>query len=289
MDTMTAHSIDVNTGNFNAVVIEGSQKAPVVIDFWAPWCAPCRALAPVLEKLAAEYQGKFTLVKINSDENQALAAQFGVRGIPSVKAVVNGEIIDEFSGALPESAVRAFIERIVPSPAEELRREAMAAFGKDKNARRALDILGKAAQLEPLNEAVAIDRAEMLVDLGRLGEARGLIDALSPLTQMDERVVALKAKLDLAAGAAAAPGAGELEERIAKNAGDLAARLQLAQLKVAGKDYRAALDQLLEIVKRDRAFQDDIARKTMLQVFSLLGNDSALTSEYRRRLASAMY
>jgi len=289
MEARTAHVIDVNAANFDAVVLEGSKTAPVVIDFWAPWCAPCRALAPVLEKLAAEYQGRFTLAKVNSDENQALAARFGVRGIPSVKAVASGEIIDEFSGALPEREVRAFIERIVPSPAEELRRETIAAYGKDQDGERALDNLGKAAELEPENEAVAIDRAAILIDLGRFDQARGLIDALAPLTQMDERVVTLKAKLDLAAGAAAAPGAGELEERIAKNAGDLAARLQLAQLKVASKDYRAALDQLLEIVKRDRAFEDDIARKTMLQVFSLLGNDSGLTSEYRRRLASAMY
>ena len=99
---MSAHSIDVDAANFEQVVIEGSKKAPVIVDFWAPWCAPCRALTPVLEKLAAEYQGKFTLARINSDENQQLAAQFGVRGIPNVKAIVDGELVDEFSGALPE-------------------------------------------------------------------------------------------------------------------------------------------------------------------------------------------
>jgi putative thioredoxin len=286
---MTAHIIEVNAGNFNAAVIQGSKRNPVVIDFWAPWCAPCHALTPILEKLATEYQGKFTLAKVNSDENQELAAQFGVRGIPSVKAVVDGEIIDEFSGALPEPAVRAFIERIVPSPAEERRREAMAAYGRDKDAESALDSLINAAALDPNNEAVIIDRAAILIDLGRYDEARSLIDALAPLTQMDERVVALMAQLDLAAGAAAAPSEGTLVDRIAKDSGDLAARLQLAQLKVARKDYQAALEQLLEIVKRDRAFKEDIARKTMLQVFSLLGSDSELTSEYRRRLASAMY
>lgn len=289
MDTRTAYIVDVTAANFNAVVLEGSKKAPVVIDFWAPWCAPCRALAPILENLAVEYQGRFTLAKINSDQNQALATQFGVRGIPSVKVVFNGKVVDEFSGALPENAVRAFIDRVVPSPAEELRQEAIATYGRDGDAQRALDRLGRAAALEPANEAVAIDRATVLVDIGRLDDAGALIDALAPLTRMDERVVALKATLDLAVGAAAAPDKSLLEERITKNAGDLGARLQLARLKVAAKEYRAALEQLLEIVKRDRAFEDDAARKTMLQVFSLLGNDHELTSEYRRRLASAMY
>lgn len=289
METRSAHIIDVDAQNFDAVVVEGSRRAPVVIDFWAPWCAPCRALAPMLEQLAAENQGRFTLAKINSDENQALATQFGVRGIPSVKAVVNGEVVDEFSGALPEREVRAFIERVVPSPAEELRREAMSAYRTDHNAGRALDTLARAAASDPGNEAVAIDQAAVLIDLGRLDDAQKAIDTLAPLTRMSEPVVALNAKLDLATGAAAAPDAGDLESRIARRAGDLDARLQLARLKVAQQEYRAALDQLLEIVKRDRGFEDDAARKTMLQVFSVLGSDNELVGEYRRRLASAMH
>src|SRR5215218_2804378 len=113
--------IDVDKTNFEALVIEGSKQVPVLVDFWAPWCAPCRALGPILEKLAAEYDGRFVLAKINSDENPALAARYGVRGIPNVKAFVAGEVIDEFSGALPESAVRQFIDNIIPSPADELR------------------------------------------------------------------------------------------------------------------------------------------------------------------------
>ncbi|MDR3394503.1 MAG: thioredoxin domain-containing protein, partial [Parasulfuritortus sp.] len=113
-----AHDVDVS--NFQQVVMEGSRSTPVVIDFWAPWCGPCKSLKPILEKLAEEYQGKFILAKINSDENQALATQFGVKGIPAVKAVIDGRIVDEFSGALPEGAVREFLDRLIPSPADEL-------------------------------------------------------------------------------------------------------------------------------------------------------------------------
>ena len=282
-------SIDVSANNFREIVIEGSHKMPVIVDFWAPWCAPCRALAPVLEKLAGEYREKFTLAKINSDENQELAAEFGVRGIPAVKAFVGGKLVDEFSGALPEPLVRKFIERVVPSPAEELRLQAQEIYHRTKDAATALALLTRAIETDPKNEPAIIDSAAVLIDLGKLEDAKRLLETLSPLTQMDESVAALRARMDFAASAAAAPDAESLKERIARDPGDLDARLLFANLRVAGEDYASALDQLLEIVRRDRSFRDDIARKTMLQVFSLLGNEGDLVSEYRRRLASAMY
>jgi putative thioredoxin len=286
---MSQYTIEVNIGNFEQVVIEGSKKVPVLVDFWAPWCAPCRALTPILEKLAAEYEGRFVLAKVNSDENQELAGALGVRGIPNVKAFAGGRLVDEFTGALPESAVRAFIGRFVPSPAEELRREAADIYGRSKDGVRALELLARAAALDPDNVEVAADRAGFLIDLGRTEEAKKLLAALPPLVRMEEKVAALEARADFAASAGAAPGADELRERIERDGNDLEARLLLAQLQVAEKNYAPALEQLLEIVKRDRSFRDDAARKTMLQVFSILGNDGDLVSTYRRRLASAMY
>jgi putative thioredoxin len=285
---MGTHTVDVDKNDFDTVVIEGSKKAPVVVDFWAPWCAPCRVLGPVLEKIAEEYDGRFTLAKVNSDDNQEIAARYGVRGIPSVKAFMGGEVVDEFTGALPESGVRAFIERVVPSPAEELRDSAARIYAQTRDVEQALDLLSRAEQLDPKNEDVRIDRAAILIDAGKQDEARKLIENLSPLARMDERVNALQARLDLAQGAAEAPSEAVLKEKIARDENDLEARLQLAHQYVARQDYRSALDQLLEVVRRDRTYGNDVARKTMLKVFELLGNQGELVSEFRKKLASVM-
>ena len=282
-------AIDVSAKDFNETVIEGSRRVPVIVDFWAPWCAPCRALAPVLEKLATEHQGKFTLVKINSDENQPLAAQWGVRGIPNVKAFVGGKLVDEFSGALPEPMVREFLKRVIPSPAEELRLQAEAVYRESRDGVKALNLLTQALEVDPRHEPALIDSAAMLADLGRHEEAKPFLDRLAPVTQMDERVAAVRARLDFADAAAHGLDAQALERRLGQAPDDLEARLQLANLYAAQQDYARALDHLLEIVRRDRAFRDDVGRRTMLQIFGVLGNQDERVSEYRRRLASAMY
>jgi putative thioredoxin len=282
-------AIDVSEKDFNEIVIEGSRRVPVIVDFWAPWCAPCRALAPVLEKLATEHQGKFTLVKVNSDENQPLAAQWGVRGIPNVKAFVGGELVDEFSGALPEPMVREFLKRVIPSPAEELRLEAQAVYRESRDGVKTLALLTQALELDPRYEPALIDAAAVLADLGRHEEAKAFLDRLTPVTQMDERVAALRARMDFADAAVHGLDAQTLERCLAQAPDDLETRLQLANLYAAQQDYARALDHLLEIVRRDRAFRDDVGRRTMLQIFGVLGPQDERVSEYRRRLASAMY
>ena len=282
---MTQHAIDVNESNFLQEVIEASHRFPVLVDFWAPWCGPCRSLGPILEKLAAEYQGRFRLAKVNSDENQALAAQFGVRGIPSVKAVVNGQVVNEFTGALPESAVREFIDALLPSPAEPLRLEAQAARARGEgDATRRL--LLEAIRLDPKHEQARLDLIDVLLDAGELAEAQRLLGEIMDAGRDRARIEGLAARLALAQGAAGGADEAALRARIAADAADLAARLALANLLALKQDYRAALEELLEIVRRDRAFQDDIGRKTLLQVFSLPGVDGELVREYRGRLSS---
>ncbi len=282
---MSAHCIDVTEANFMQEVIETSRRVPVLVDFWAPWCGPCRSLGPILEKLADEYQGRFRLAKVNSDENQALAGQFGVRGIPNVKAVVDGRIANEFTGALPESAVREFIDALLPSPAEPLRLEAQAARARGEgNATRKL--LLQAIRLDPKHEQARLDLVDVLLDAGDLAEAQRLLDEIAEGAKDRGRIDSLAARLALAQGVAGGADENTLRARIETDATDLGARLELANLLALKQDYRGALEELLEIVRRDRAFQNDIGRKTMLQIFSLLGSDDDLLREYRGKLSS---
>lgn len=279
---MSDHDLDVGLADFDQHVLEESKTRPVVVDFWAPWCGPCKSLKPILEKLAAEYGGAFRLAKINSDENQELATRYGVRGIPSVKAFVNGEAVDEFSGALPESEVRAFLDRLIPGPADEMRAAARELRAAGDMA-GALQKLAEASRLDPDHVGIRLDATEIMLDLGEADEARRLIGNLTD--DVDPRVTQLRARLQFLGAAGDDPAA--LEARVAANENDLAARLKLATLAVAAGQYEAGMDQLLEIIRRDRSFENDVGRTTLLAVFDLLGSDP-LVSLYRRKLASAL-
>ncbi len=286
---MNALSFDVGSADFQEKVLDASHHLPVLVDFWAEWCAPCRTLKPVLEKLALEYGGRFFLAKLNSDQHQELAARFGVRSIPSVKAFVDGELVDEFTGALPEAQIREFIGRLLPSPAEPLRIAAREARARG-DLEVACSLLGDAAGLDPAHEAVQLDLAEILLDLKDAGPARGILDAWQHKSRDTARLDALQARLKLVvAGAGADPSA--LQARVTANADDLDARLQLANALALGHDYRPALEQLLAIVRRDRKWRDEAARKSMLDLFTLLGGQAQhedLVREFRIQLARTL-
>jgi len=215
--------------------------------------------------------------------------RYGVRGIPSVKAMVKGRIVDEFTGAQPESAVRAWLDKIIPSPAQELQQAAqqLAATGDLDGAAQKL---AQASALDPANEWVRVDAAEVMLLKGEMDEAQRLLDSLQDTDVLkDARVLQLKAQTRLAEMSATSESEAALAAAVDADGNDLEARLKLANVLIASNRVAEGMEQLLEIVRRDRAFRDDIGRKTLLDVFNLLGGQGELVSEYRRKLASALH
>jgi putative thioredoxin len=284
---MNSYSFDTGTEAFERDVLQASEKVPVLVDFWAPWCAPCRVLKPILEKLAGEYQGRFLLAKVNSDEHPELSARFGVRGIPNVKAFVDGKLADEFTGALPESGVRAFIDRLIPTPGEKLRRTARALViqGDFDEAERHLR---SALELEPANHALRLDLVELLLAKNSHAEADALFAPI-PERERDERADKLYSALALWKRSQQLPALEELEAKLAANPDDLPSRLALGERLIADKRYEPALAALLEVVRKDRGALRTSARKLMVEVFNLAEDQAGLVSEYRKLLAGALY
>lgn len=279
---------DVGLEDFEARVLRPSFEVPVLVDFWAPWCAPCRALKPMLEKLAAEFGGRFLLARVNSDEFPQIAQHFGVRSIPTVKVIKEGRLVDEFSGALPEGEVRAFIERLLP-PSAASEREQAAVLAAEGRFEEALALLHHAMEAHPDDEALRLDCAEILFELGRLDEVRTLLDG--EFKQEADRARTVRARLDLANTPVDRDHLAQLQARIDTDPDDHVARLELSAAQAASGDYRAALESALEIVRRDRAFGEDAGRKVMLRIFEALGDNARyddLVREYRRHLSSAL-
>lgn len=283
---MAAYSVDATNDTFEQEVIEASKSTPVIVDFWAPWCGPCRVLKPILEKVAAEYDGKFKLVKVNSDENQEIAAAYGIRSIPDVMAFKDGKAVSHFLGAVPESQVRSFVDSLIPSPAET-ERAAAAKLRAAGDLAAAVAALQKALNLDPANALVRLDLAELLIELKRVNEADAVLEVLKPDIDIDARLATLRAALAFARTAGSASEA-ELKTKLAENPADHDTRFTLAGMYAGTKRFREALDELLEIVRRDRNWRDGEARKQIVAIFNLAENHPELVSEYRRKLASAL-
>jgi len=277
-------AVDVGRHNFDDVVLAGSRERPVLVDFWAPWCGPCKTLAPILDKLAAESPGRFTLAKLNTDDEPELASRYGIRGIPNVKAFADGEVVDEFTGVLPEGAVREFLSRVIPSPGAPLLADARVLLSRG-DAVGALGKLDQAFALDPGGEEGLLLRAEALLALGRADQASVILAELESNSVKDERrLAALRARVVLAARGPSDMSA--LAAAAAKTPVDCRAKLAYADALAAKGDYEHALAELLEIVATDRSFDDDIGRRRMLTIFEALGSDSDLVRRYRRELAA---
>jgi len=282
--------IDTTQDSFTRDVIDASLQSPVLVDFWAPWCGPCRVLGPMLEKLEREYGGRFRLVKVNSDQNPDLSAQFGLRSIPYVVAFVDGKPVNAFVGALPESQLRSFIDKIIPNPSEIQRRKAVR-LREAGDAAGAASSLRSAIALDPDNEAARLDLADILLakpDAKTIVEAKQVLAHISSRQPADPALTALKTRLAALEMSASLPSQHELEARIAADGADLQARLDLANRLIAERRFEPALEQLLAIVERDRTFNNDAARKTMLAVFDLAAEQREIVSSFRRRLAAAL-
>ena len=285
---MNEWTVDVSEQDFEQAVVQRSHEVPVVIDFWAPWCGPCRALGPTLEKLAEEQQGKFILAKINIDENPMLAQAFQIQSIPAVKAVRNGALAGEFLGAQPEPNVRRFIEQLMPSEAESLAQKAqrLEEAGKAQGA----ESLYRAALAKEANQPLALlGLARVLVQRGEENDAQTLLTRIPNTVPEHPAAQQLLAQLRLKQTGAKAEDEKQYRDRLAANPNDLDARFELSQILAAVGRYEEALTELLAIVKKDRKFQEDGARKAMLEIFEVIGARSELAENYRSELAKVLF
>jgi putative thioredoxin len=276
--------------SFMADVVEESRRRPVIVDFWAPWCGPCRQLTPTLEKAVQAAQGAVALVKINIDENPRIAGQLRVQSIPAVYAFSGGQPVDGFMGALPESQVKAFIQRLTGGAEAASEAEALLAMAAES---LALGDVGGAAQAyaevlqhEPKNVKAIAGLANCYILGGDLDRAREVVE-MAPADASDPDLAGVRAKLALAA-----EGAGETaeyERRLAADPDDHEARLELSKVLAGRGDFEAAVDHLLRIVEKDRAWGDDAARKQLLTVFEAAGAGSEVAKIGRRRLSSLLF
>jgi putative thioredoxin len=283
---------DTTTAGFRQDVIAESAKQPVLVDFWAPWCGPCKQLTPVLEKAVQAAGGKVKLVKMNIDEHPQVAGQLGIQSIPAVIAFQRGQPVDGFMGALPEGQVKAFIERLVgpvgPSPVEAMLEEAEARATNGDAAGAAELFAGVLAQ-DGENVKALAGLARMHVELGSVAEAKRLIELAPPAKANDPAVLAAKAAIDLAEQAAAIGDLAQHEARLAANPADHQARFDLAVALAAKGRREDAIEHLVEIVRRDRTWNEDGARKQLLQFFEAWGPMDEMTILGRRRLSSLLF
>ncbi len=280
--------VTVTAANFESVVIDGSFDRPVLVDFWVDWCAPCKGLMPVLAKLADAYAGKFILAKVNTEEEQALAAHFGIRNLPTVQLFKSGQVVDQFMGALPEAQVREFLDRHLPHAGDGLLAHAQDLMAAG-DLKRAAALIEQAQAQNPANARVALAQVQLTTAQGDLTGAAALLERLPIELAQDPEVAALRGQLRFAQALVGAPSPTDLTRRLAADLNDSEAAYLLAAHRLLAGDFEGALEGLLTLMKRDRIYGDDAARKGMVAAFDLLGGQSELVSRFRARMMTALY
>ncbi len=292
--------IDVTIANFEQEVIAASATQPVLVDFWAPWCGPCKALGPILEKLEADYGGAFKLVKINSDDEQQLAGAFGIRSIPTVILLKDGRPVDGFMGALPEGQVRAFLDKHVQALAPEEEEEVLPEDPAADDPAARLEKLQHAVAADPSNDDARYDYVKALLQAGREADAQRAFEPAANKTGVSRKLDALARWLDALAFAKAHPDIAQQDAKIAADRRDFQARFDRARLLIARQQWTAAMDELLEILMRDKAWSEELARKTYIAILELIEPPKAQVADgqippddptvatYRRRLSSVV-
>ena len=287
-DTATPHVFDATAATFEDAVIRKSLETPVLVDFWATWCGPCKTLGPVLEKLAADYHGAFLLAKVDVDKEQELAAAFQIRSVPTMVLVKDGQILGAIPGALPEGQLREMLKQVGIEPAPAAEEQAVAEIAAAPlDPHEEVMRLRKAIEAAPDQAELKLDLALALLQTGAATEAEHLLDALPANLATDDRTVKARAALGFAALLKEAPPAEVLEAAIASDPTDLRARHLLGVRKLVAGDAEAGLAQFIEMLRRDRAFGDGLARKSLIDAFRVV-EDEDLVSRYRRQMSSLL-
>ena len=279
---------NVSIQNFQNLVLEKSMDKPVLVDFWADWCQPCQTIMPMLAKLAEEYAGKFELAKVDTEQEQDLAAHFGIKSLPTMKLFYQGKIVDELMGAVPESDIRAMLDKHLVSESEQFIQAAKMAYEQGQTD-QALEMLNHALAKDPDNAELKVSIAQMVHAGGDTVSATALLDSLDSEGSKLNEAIKLRAEIKLAEQLADLPDLEDLEQRLVQDPLDLEALLFKSRHLTAHGDYDDAMTCLLTIVRTDRGFEDDIGRVSLLELFDLLGGEHPSVQTYRRKLFTLLH